>query len=63
MPADVLEFDCPRCSHQVRERYWGPCSSCRDDLRATQGGSARDVEAVAYTPKMNVVPNQVAMKE
>jgi hypothetical protein len=27
------------------------------------GGEARAVEAVAYEPKMNVVPNQVATKD
>jgi hypothetical protein len=63
MAADALEFDCPRCSERVTERYWGPCEACRTELRATQGGVARDVEAAAYEPKMNVTPNQVALKD
>ena len=39
------------------------CSSCRGDLRATQGGDERAVEATAYEPKMNVTPNAVALKD
>ena len=58
-----LEFACPRCLQPVSEGFYGPCGSCRRELRATQGGTARDVEAVAYEPKMNVTPNAVALKE
>ena len=61
--ADALEFACPRCRAQVRERYYGPCGGCRDALRSTLGGEARDVEVAAYEPKMNVTPNQVATKD
>jgi hypothetical protein len=60
---EPLAFDCPRCARPVHERFYGPCQSCRQELRATQGGEARDVEAGAYEPKMNVVPNQVATKD
>ncbi|HUS62760.1 MAG TPA: hypothetical protein VMY34_11220, partial [Acidimicrobiales bacterium] len=60
---EILDFACPRCSTQVHERFYGPCASCRDELRATMGGEGRDVEVVAYEPKMNVVPNQVATKD
>jgi hypothetical protein len=58
-----LAFTCPRCRLDVEEAFYGPCSSCRTTLRATLGGEARDVEDVAYEPKMNVTPNAVASKE
>ena len=61
--ADILDFDCPRCSMPVKERFYGPCSGCRAVLRNTLGGEARDVEVAAYEPKMNVVPNQIATKD
>ncbi|CAB4590618.1 unannotated protein [freshwater metagenome] len=32
-------------------------------MRATLGTAARVIEAEAYEPKMNVVPNAVATKE
>lgn len=56
-------FDCPRCRRPATERFFGPCESCRHELRATIGNEARAVEAEAYEPKMNVVPNQVATKD
>lgn len=56
-------FDCPRCGRSCAETYYGPCSTCRDDLRSTLGGPARDVAIVEYEPKMNVTPNAVALKE
>ncbi len=61
--AGLLEFACPRCEAVVAEGYYGPCRSCRDDLAASLGGPARDVEVAAYEPKMNVTPNNVASKE
>ncbi len=60
---EVVEFDCPRCRHTVTEAFYGPCVRCRRELRATQGTDGRDIETVAYEPKMNVVPNQIATKE
>jgi hypothetical protein len=59
---DRLEFTCPRCSTEVSERFYGPCSSCRGDL-ARLGGDTRDVEVAEYEPKMNVTPNAVATKD
>ncbi|RMH70403.1 MAG: hypothetical protein D6683_15335 [Actinomyces sp.] len=56
-------FDCPRCGRRVRERFYGPCTSCRGELRATLGGSAREVEVAEYEPKMNVTPNAVALRD
>ncbi|MCB0976292.1 MAG: hypothetical protein KDB02_02425 [Acidimicrobiales bacterium] len=58
-----LEFACPRCRSTVVETYYGPCRSCRDELRSTLGGDARDVTVADYVPKMNVTPNAVATKD
>lgn len=58
-----LSITCPRCRRPATERFYGPCDSCRAELRAAVRGEQRDVEAPAYEPKMNVVPNQVATKD
>ena len=58
-----VDFPCPRCGLMVRERVYGPCTTCRDQLRATINGVARDITVEEYTPKMNVTPNAVASKE
>lgn len=58
-----MEVTCPRCNKTVQERFYGPCTACRDELKATLGGEKREVEVAAYEPKMNVVPNQIATKE
>lgn len=58
-----IEFRCPRCDGDVTGRFFGPCEACRNELRATVRGEARHVEAAAYEPKMNVVPNAVATKD
>lgn len=58
-----LPITCPRCRRPTTARFYGPCASCRSDLRATIRGQQRDVEAGAYEPKVNVVPNQVATKD
>ncbi len=58
-----LEFTCPRCSVDVTETFYGPCSRCRNDLRAKYLGVSRDVEVAEYVPKMNVTPNAVALKD
>ena len=57
------EIACPRCGRTATVRFYGPCDDCRTDLRATMAGAAREVEAAAYEPKMNVTPNQVATKD
>jgi DNA-directed RNA polymerase subunit RPC12/RpoP len=60
LAADVA-YTCPRCGTEVTERLWGPCTSCRAELRATLGTEARDdVVAAEYVPKVNVVANNVA---
>ncbi len=56
-------FDCPRCGGRTSHPYWGPCGACRDELRTTMRGEAREIAAVAYEPKMNVTPNAVATKD
>jgi hypothetical protein len=60
--ADVA-YDCPRCAAPVTERFYGPCTTCRQQLRFAFAAEARDVQAEAYEPKMNVTPNAVATKE
>jgi hypothetical protein len=64
-------FSCPRCARPVTpsdrdaDRFYGPCASCRAELRAKYGQQASAGAGVeeAFEPKMNVVPNQVAMKD
>ena len=58
-----LDFTCPRCAQPVRERVYGPCTNCREQLRASIAGTAREIAGEEYTPKMNVTPNAVASKE
>jgi hypothetical protein len=58
-----MGFDCPRCGTSVDLDVYGPCASCRSELRARFAGEARDVVADAYEPKMNVTPNAVATKD
>ncbi len=43
--------------------FYGPCPTCRDELRATVAGEARQIESEAFEPKMNVTPNAVALKD
>ena len=47
----------------VGQRFYGPCESCRGELRATFLGEGRVVEVADYEPKMNVTPNAVALKD
>jgi hypothetical protein len=60
---EPLDITCPRCGNAAAVRFYGPCDSCRDDLRTALGGEQRAVEVAAYEPKMNVTPNAVAVKE
>jgi len=53
---------CPRCGSEAEQAFYGPCTTCREQLRARLAGEAREVEAVAYEPKMTVTPNAVALK-
>ncbi|WP_426572991.1 hypothetical protein [Aquihabitans sp. McL0605] len=55
-------FACPRCELEVTEAWYGPCTPCRQELRAVVAGAARTVDT-EYVPKMNVTPNAVASKD
>lgn len=57
------ELACPRCSKVVTERFYGPCTACRTELRVKFLGEGREVEVAEYVPKMNVTPNAVALKD
>ena len=56
-------FACPRCEQQVEEAWYGPCTSCRQELRSQLRGEAHELAAADYVPKMNVTPNAVATKD
>lgn len=60
---DPIDGTCPRCHRSATVRFYGPCDTCRSELRSTLGGPGREVEVTAYEPKANVVPNHVATKE
>jgi hypothetical protein len=60
---ELLSITCPRCQESVTERFYGPCTTCRDHLRSTLGTAAREIEVAEYVPKMNVTPNAVALKD
>jgi NMD protein affecting ribosome stability and mRNA decay len=60
---DLLSITCPRCGAVLDERFYGPCTSCRTELRTKFTGEGRDVEVPEYVPKMNVTPNAVALKD
>lgn len=59
----MLAFDCPRCEAAVQADHYGPCQTCRDELRARYQGERTDVEVAEYEPKVNVTPNAVALKD
>jgi len=60
---DTQEFACPRCGTTATERFYGPCESCRGELRAKFLSEGRVVDVAEYVPKMNVTPNAVALKD
>ena len=69
---DTTIFTCPRCNAEVTERFWGPCTACRDQLRASlgadrpaggDGGDSDSFEAAKFEPAMHVTPNHVATKD
>jgi len=57
-----MPFECPRCRRSTDERFYGPCTACRDELKASVATSTRAVEATAYEPSLHVTPNAVALK-
>jgi hypothetical protein len=60
---DTVPFLCPRCHATVEENFYGPCASCRMELRAKYLGEGRVVDVAEYEPKINVTPNAVALKD
>ena len=54
---------CPRWGAEADERFYGPCTSCRTELRVKFLSDGRVVEVAEYEPKMNVTPNAVALKD
>lgn len=60
---DLLTVTCPRCGGEADARFYGPCESCRLELRAKFLNEGREVEVAEYVPKMNVTPNAVALKD
>lgn len=59
-------FDCPRCAVEVTERFWGPCTECRQDLARSSGPLSQQdssFEATRFEPAMHVTPNHVATKD
>jgi hypothetical protein len=58
-----MDFDCPRCRSAVSADLYGPCPSCRAELRAKFQAEQTEVEVAEYEPKMNVTPNAVALKD
>ena len=61
--APLKEFECPRCAQPATARFYGPCDTCRQDLRASLGNEQHELEKVVFETKINVVPNHVATKE
>ena len=58
-----MDVTCPRCGRQEDANFYGPCSACRDELRATYTRAGRVVDVADYEPKVNVTPNAVALKD
>ncbi|MEY2401886.1 MAG: hypothetical protein QOJ08_1997 [Ilumatobacteraceae bacterium] len=60
---DTASFVCPRCGTSVEENFYGPCQSCRTELRSKYLGEGRVIDVAEYEPKINVTPNAVALKD
>jgi len=60
---EPIDTACMRCGKPARLRFAGPCPSCVAELTARFPGVARPVVAEEYTPKVNVTPNAVALKD
>lgn len=58
-----MPFTCPRCQQAADDRFYGPCGSCRAELRSSLGAEAKDVAREAFEPSMHVTPNAVALKD
>jgi hypothetical protein len=58
-----VNVTCPRCGRDGEARFYGPCESCRQELRAAFAREGRIVDVAEYEPKVNVTPDAVAMKD
>jgi hypothetical protein len=58
-----MPFACPRCHDTVDERFYGPCTGCRAELRDTLRREAAEVERSGFEPSMHVTSNAVALKD
>ena len=58
-----IDTTCMRCGKPAQLRFAGPCPSCVAELTVRFPGVARAVVAEEYTPKVNVTPNAVALKD
>jgi hypothetical protein len=58
----LVDHTCPRCDAVGPARFTGPCASCVAELRDSMRRAATVVDA-EYVPKINVVPNAVALKD
>lgn len=58
-----MEITCPRCQTTTEARFYGPCETCRDQLRDMFRIEGRVIQLDEYEPKMNVTPNAVALKD
>jgi hypothetical protein len=47
----------------VVDEFYGPCETCRTQLRDAFRSEGRAVDVAEYEPKMNVTPNAVALKD
>jgi hypothetical protein len=65
-PPAESTFTCPRCSSEVTERFWGPCTACREELNRLMTARAErgeGFEPARFEPAMHVTPNHVATKD
>jgi len=60
---EKIDYECPRCASPATDDFYGPCPSCREELRATLGGEKRQMVAAEYEPKVNVTANAVATRD
>ena len=58
-----VQFVCPRCEKSVAKRFYGPSGVCRKELRLTLATNVSPIESEPFSPKVNVSPNSVALKE
>ena len=58
-----IEMDCIRCRARALMRFYGLCSTCRDELYVEFAAEGRVLAVAEYEPKMNVTPNAVALKD